>query len=326
MDRKERLRLALAFLAIYVVWGSTYLAIRFAIDTIPPFLMAAMRFLFAGGALYLWARRSAPAPSAAHWRSAAIIGIALLLFSNGGVTWSEQRVPSGIAALLVATVPLWIVLLEWLLYGGSRPGRAVIAGLILGFGGVLLLIGPNPFAGHRNIDLLGVGVLMIATFSWANGSLYSRKAKLPESQLMAAAIEMLAGGFALLVAGMASGELKRLDFAAVTLRSWLSVAYLSVFGSILAYTAYIWLLRVTTPSRVATYAYVNPIIALLLGWGFAGEKVSPQVFLAAGVIVFAVVLIITSRSRTGSVNTISSKPKTVSSGGLAKKTLAEANT
>lgn len=298
MEGKEnRLRLVLAFAAIYIVWGSTYLAIRLAIDTIPPFLMAGMRFLAAGGVLYLWARRSAPAPTLIHWRSAAIIGVSLLLFSNGGVTWSEQRVPSGIAALLVATVPLWIVLLEWLLHGGDRPRNAVLAGLALGFGGVLLLIGPNPFHSHQSIDLLGVGALMFATFSWANGSLYSRKAKLPESQLLAAAMEMLMGGLALSVVSFATGDFHRFDPAAVTTRSWLSLAYLSVFGSIISFTAYIWLMRTTTPSRVATYAYVNPIIALLLGGLFAGESITGQVLVAAGVIVFAVVLIITSRGK-----------------------------
>lgn len=301
MDGKEKFRKVLAFAAIYIVWGSTYLAIRFAIETIPPFLMAGMRFLTAGGALYLWMRsRGVKAPSLVEWRSAAIIGVALLLCSNGGVTWAEQRVPSGVCALVVATVPMWIVLLEWLLHGGARPARGVAAGLILGFAGVLLLIGPNPFFNHQSLNLVGVGALIFAAFSWANGSLYSRKAKLPSSQFLAASMEMLAGGLALVIAGAVTGELGRFHPSEVLLRSWLSLAYLSVFGSIISFTAYIWLLQVTAPSRVSTYAYVNPIIALLLGWGFAGERLSPQIFVAASVIVFAVVLIITSRSKTAS--------------------------
>lgn len=304
MDGKERqkLQLVLAFAAIYIVWGSTYLAIRFAIETIPPFLMAGMRFLAAGIVLYTWARwRGAKAASPVEWRSAAIIGVALLLCSNGGVTWAEQRVPSGVAALFVATVPMWIVLLDWLLHGGSRPGRGIAAGLILGFAGVMLLVGPNPFLSLQPLNLAGVGALLFASFSWANGSLYSRKAKLPSSQLLAASMEMLSGGLALVIAGLVSGEWGRFDPAAVTLRSWFSLAYLSVFGSIIGFTAYIWLIQVTAPSRVATYAYVNPIIALLLGWGFAGERLSPQIFVAAGVIVFAVVTIITSRAKSASV-------------------------
>lgn len=298
--RENRIRLALGFAIIYIVWGSTYLAIRFAIETIPPFLMAGMRFLAAGGAMYAWVRPGAQAPTWAHWRSAAIIGIALLLLGNGGVTWAEQRVPSGIAALMVATMPLWIVLLEWQLHKGARPAPATVAGLILGIAGLMLLIGPNPFSGHERIDLAGVAALMIATFSWANGSLYSRKAKLPSSRLLAVSMEMLAGGAALMVAGLIAGEAKGFHPAAVSLLSWLSLAYLAVFGSIVAFTAYIWLLGVTTPSRVTTYAFVNPIIALLMGWGFAGEKLSPQVVAAAGIIVFAVILIITSRSKAGS--------------------------
>lgn len=301
MDRRNStLQVVLAFAAIYLVWGSTYLAIRFAIESIPPFLMAGMRFLVAGGALFLWARRGQPKPTLAQWRSAILIGIALLLFSNGGVTWAEQLVPSGIAALFVAAVPLWITLLEWLLYGGSRPGVAISSGLIVGFAGVLLLIG-NPFAHHEGVDLRGVAALMIATFSWANGSLYSRKADLPSSQFLAASMEMLAGGVALTVVGFATGEYRAFHFASVSVQSWISLAYLSVFGSIVAFTAYIWLLQVTAPSRVATYAYVNPMIALLLGWGFGGETMSPRVFIAAGVIVFAVVLIITARSKSESV-------------------------
>lgn len=296
----NRARVFAAFSIICLVWGSTFLAIRFAIESIPPFLMAAVRFLSAGLLLYPIARRSAPRPSAAHWRSAGIIGIVLFVFGNGFVTWSEQRVPSGIASLFVAMIPLWFVLIEWLKHGSSKPGRDIVAGLALGFAGMLLLTG-NPFSGRHHVDLLGAGALLVSGFCWANGSLYSRKAKLPDSQLLAASMEMLCGGAALLVVATLAGEWKALHPAAITIRSLVSMAYLSVFGSVIAFTAYIYLLRSVSPARVSTYAYINPMIALLLGWAFAGEQMTPQIFIAAGVIIAAVILIITSKSKSTAV-------------------------
>jgi drug/metabolite transporter (DMT)-like permease len=291
-------KLILAFAAIYVLWGSTYLGIRIAIETIPPFLMAGSRHLIAGILLYPWSRlRGAEKPTRTEWKSTAIIGIALLFISNGTVTWSEQRLPSGIAALLVATIPMWIALLAWLGRGGVRPNRGTIMGLIVGFAGVLLLIGPDRLLGHGKIDLVASTALILAGISWARGSLYSRTAKLPSSLLLAASMEMLAGGTALIILSGPSGELTHFDLSAVSLRSWLALSYLLVFGSIIGFTAYAWLFRATAPSRVATYAYVNPVIAILLGWGFAGEQLDPHVFVAAGVIVLAVVLIITSQQK-----------------------------
>jgi drug/metabolite transporter (DMT)-like permease len=291
-------KLILAFAAVYVIWGSTYLGIRVAIETIPPFLMAGSRHLIAGMLLYPWTRsHGAPRPSAPEWKSAAIIGVALLFISNGTVTWSEQRLPSGIAALLVATIPMWIALLGWWGKGGVRPNRGTIAGLIVGFLGVLLLIGPDRLLGHGKIDLVAAAALILAGASWAKGSLFSRTAKLPSSLLQAASMEMLAGGAALLVLSGLSGELSHFDIAAVSLRSWFAFSFLVVFGSLIGFSAYAWLFRATTPSRVATYAYVNPVIAILLGWGFAGEELDTHVFVAAGVIVLAVVLIITAQQR-----------------------------
>lgn len=293
-----KLRLVLAFAAVYTIWGSTYLAIRFGIETIPPFLMAGIRFTTAGILLYAWARwRGAKGPTLAEWGSAAIVGAMLLFVANGGITWAEQRVPSGITALLVATVPLWIALMEWLGHGGARPNRRMIAGLVLGLAGVALLIGPDQLFGHRSIDLLGIGVIMIANFSWAGGTLYSRKAKLPSSPLLATSMEMLSAGAMLLLTGALTGEFGAFNPVAVSLRSWLSVFYLALFGSIIGLTAYFWLLRAATPSRVSTYAYVNPVIALLLGWGLAGEQLTSHVFAAAGVIILAVLLIITSQPK-----------------------------
>ena len=291
-------KLILAFAAVYTIWGSTFLGIRIAIDTIPPLLMAGIRFTGAGVLLYVWARaRGAKAPTLTEWRSAAIIGAALFFISNGGVSWSELRVPSGITALLVSTVPFWFVTMEWLWHGGARPTRKIVLGLIIGLSGVLLLIGPGQLSGRGSIDLVGVGVLMIANFSWATGSLYARRAKLPSSQLLAAGMQMGAGGVILLIVSLLTGEIGGFDPAAVTLISWLALSYLLVFGSIVGFTAYTWLLRATTPSRLATYAYVNPVIAILLGWGFGGEKLTLQMLAAAVVIILAVVLIMTGRSK-----------------------------
>ncbi len=298
MQQASRSRLIAAFAAVYVVWGSTYLAIRFGVETIPPFMMAGMRFVFAGIALYAWARfRGALPPTRIEWRSAAIIGTLLLFVGNGGVTWAEQRVPSGITALLVATVPMWIVLIDWLWYGAVRPRPGAVAGIIVGLIGVVMLIGPDQLFGHNRIDLGGVGVLMVACVSWAVGSLYSRTAVLPASPLMATSMEMLAGSVVLFIAAAFNGEFQRFDPAAVSLRSWLSVGYLSVFGSIIGFTAYVWLLRVAHASRVATYAYVNPVIAIFLGWSLAGEQFAVQMLVAAAIIILAVVLIITNQSK-----------------------------
>lgn len=291
------IRIILAFLAIYLIWGSTYLAIRFAIETLPPFLMAGTRFILPGALLYGWLRwRGTPAPAPVHWRSAAIIGALLLFVGNGGVTWAEQLVPSGVTALLVSTVPLWFVLQDWLWHGGTRPTVGMITGLGLGFIGVVLLIGPGELLGGHTISLAGVGVLMVATISWSGGSLYSRTAPLPSSPLMSVAMEMLCGGVLLLALGLLTGELPRVDPAAFSIRSLLSLLYLMTFGSLIGFSAYVWLLRVVPASRVATYAYVNPVIAVLLGWALAGEELTGRMLVAAAIIIAGVVVIINRRS------------------------------
>ena len=296
-EQPPRSKVITAFAAVYIVWGSTYLAIRFGVETIPPFMMAGMRFVFAGLLLYGWARvRGAKKATWTEWRSAAIIGVLLLLVANGGVTWAEQRVPSGIAALLAATVPIWIVLLDWVWHGATRPRPGVIAGLVIGFAGVLMLIGPDQLLGHNRMDLAGVGVLLMAAFSWAIGSLYSRKAVLPSSPLLATSMEMLVGAAALFLTSVVSGEVQRFNPASVSTRSWLAVGYLTMFGSIVGFTAYVWVLRVAHASRVASYAYVNPVIAIFLGWSLAGEAFSLQMLVASAVIVAAVILIVTNQS------------------------------
>jgi drug/metabolite transporter (DMT)-like permease len=297
-ERATRARVLLAFAAVYLIWGSTYLAIRFAIETLPPFLMAGSRFLAAGTVLYAWARwRGAAAPSRRHWRSAAIVGGLLLLGGNGAVVWSEQRVASGLAALLVCTVPLWMVVLPGFRPGGTRPPATVLGGVALGLAGVALLVGPGRLAGAEGVDPLGALALIAGSFLWSMGSLYARRAPLPAAPLLGTAMEMLCGGALLLVAGLLTGEVARLDPAAVSPRSALALLYLTVFGSLVAFSAYVFLLRATTPARVSTYAFVNPVVAVVLGWAFAGEPVTSRTLLAAAVIVSGVMLITLRRER-----------------------------
>jgi drug/metabolite transporter (DMT)-like permease len=283
-----------AFATVYLIWGSTYLAIRWAIDTLPPFWMAGTRFLIAGAILYIGLRlRGTPRPASMYWGPTALIGALLLLGGNGGVVWAEQLVPSGLTALLIATVPLWMVLLDWVRPDGVRPRPGVVIGLAAGFAGLLLLVSPGDLAGGSHVHPVGAAVLMLATLSWAIGSLYSRRANLPASPLMATAMEMLTGGVWLLGAGLMSGEWARLELDHVSLQSALSFVYLIVFGSLVGFTAYIWLLRVSTPARVSTYAYVNPVIAVFLGAALADEPLNPRILLAAAIILGAVALITT---------------------------------
>jgi len=280
-------------LAIYIAWGSTYLAIRFAVETIPPFLMAAARFLIAGSILYLFRRlRKDPAPIRIEWRSAAIVGALLLVAGNGSVVWAETRVPSGIAALLVGSAPLWMVLIDALRPGRSRPHGWTIAGVVLGFLGIFVLIGPAQFLGIQgNIDPLGAAALTFAAFIWAVGSLYSRGARLPASPLLGTGMEMLAGGFGLLILGTLTGEWSQLDLAAIAPRSWWGLLYLIVIGSWVGFAAYTWLLRVAPTSLVSTYAYVNPLVAIAMGSWLAAEPVTLRVLVAAAIIIGSVALI-----------------------------------
>jgi len=288
--RASMLHIAIALGAVYVIWGSTYLAIRFAIETIPPFLMAGSRYITAGLLLYGWSRlRGAPKPEGVHWRSALIVGAALLLMGNGGVVWAEQRVSSGLAALLICTEPLWIVLLVWRRSRGEKPNARVLAGLALGFVGLLILVRPGSTSG--GIDLLGVAAVLIASLSWAWGSLYSQKARLPSSPLLSTGMQMLCGGALQLLTAVALGEPARFDPAQVSGKSLLALGYLIVFGAIVAFTAYVWLLKAAPPVLVSTYAYVNPVVAVFLGWAFASEPLTGTTLIAAAVILTGVALI-----------------------------------
>ena len=292
--RASMLQVAVALGAVYLIWGSTYLAIRFAIETIPPFLMAALRYLAAGAMLYAWSRlRGAPRPRLVHWRPAVALGGLLLLLGNGGVVWAEQRVSSGLAALLVSTEPLWIVLFVWMRDHG-RPAGRVLLGLLLGLAGLVLLVRPGSTGG---IDPLGIAAVMVASVSWAWGSLYSQRAKLPPSPLLGTAMQMLGGGGLLLLASALTGEPARFHLAAVSMRSALSLGYLVVFGALIAFTAYVWLLRVAPPVLVSTYAYVNPLVAVFLGWAVAGEPITRGTLIAAAVILAGVALISSSQGR-----------------------------
>jgi len=287
-----------AFGLVYALWGSTYLGIRFAVETIPPFLMAGARFLIAGGILYVWARaRGAPRPAPAHWRSALVIGGLLLVLSNGGVTWAEQWVPSGITSLLVCTAPLWMVALDWLLFDGERPGPAIAAGLLVGLLGVVLLVGPRDIVHGGGVDRAGAAVLFAAPVFWAYGSLWSRRAPLPSSPILAIGMEMVAGGALLCGLALATGEIASFHPSAVSARSFAALLYLIVFGALIGFTAYLWLLRVTTAAKVSTHAFVNPVIAVILGWAVAGEPVTTRMLLASAVIIAAVTLITLARAR-----------------------------
>lgn len=281
-----------AFAAVYLIWGSTYLAIRFAIDTMPPLSMAAVRFAIAGALLYVWMRgRGAPAPTRAQWKDAAVAGTLLLAGGNGAVVVAEQWVPSGLVALLVAAVPLWLVLLDAVVGSRARPGSRATLGLVVGFGGVALLTGsPGAGAGGPR-ELLGALLVLGGALAWAGGSLYSRYAQAPPRPRMFVAMQMLAGSVPLAVLAVAFGELGRIDPGAISARSWWALAYLIVFGALVGYTAYIWLLSVSTPALVGTYAYVNPVVALLLGWWLADEPLTFRSLAAAAIILGSVVVI-----------------------------------
>jgi drug/metabolite transporter (DMT)-like permease len=284
----------LALATVYVLWGSTYLAMRLAIVTIPPFLMAATRHLTAGVSLYAFARlRGAPRPQAVHWRSAAIIGGLLLLLGNGGVVWAEQRVSSGMAALLICSEPMWIVLFAWMRRDGRRPSPLVVAGLVLGMAGLVLLVRPG-HGGDAAVDRWGALVVLIASISWAAGSLYVQRATLPSSPLLATSMQMLSGGALLGVAGALAGEPARLSLSQVSAGSAMAVLYLIVFGSLIGYTAYTWLLRSASPVLVSTYAYVNPVVAVFLGWLLVHEPVTGGMLLGAAIILAGVALITTA--------------------------------
>ena len=285
----------MAFAAVYVVWGSTYLAIRIGIESFPPLILAGLRHITVGLFLYpILRRKTGIRPTAANWRTAVVTGGLLLFVGNGGVSWAEQTVPSGIAALLVATVSLWLVIVDWLRPGGVKPAPRVAMGLLMGFAGLALLVGPAHLGGSERVDPRGAAVLVVASLAWACGSLYSKHGGMPTSAMLGVAMQSFAGGAILLVAGLFAGEFHALHLGAILLRSWLALAYLMVFGSGMGFSAYIYILHKSTAARVATYAFVNPVVALFLGWLIAGETITLRTVIAAAVILTAVILVITA--------------------------------
>ncbi|GGF00271.1 EamA family transporter [Hymenobacter cavernae] len=288
--------LLLAFALVYIIWGSTYLGIRFAIESMPPLLMAGTRHLLAGLLLYgfMWWRGDTPAPTASNWLTALIIGVCLLAFGNGGVTLGEQYLPSSLAALLVATVPMFLALLGWLSGVSARPTLWVSLGLSLGLAGVYLLAS-TPGTSHVSLPghkAMGVGCVLTAAVLWSVGSLYSKRKQASASPFVAGGMQMICGGLVMLVAGFLHGEATGFTLANVTAKSWLAFGYLVLFGSLLAFTAYIWLLRAVEPALAGTYAFVNPVVAVVLGWAFADEVLNVQMLGGATLIVAAVGLVV----------------------------------
>jgi drug/metabolite transporter (DMT)-like permease len=295
-----RVKIWAALLAVYLIWGSTYLAIRYAVETLPPFLMAGTRFLLPGMLLYAWRRLAGdPPPSATQWRAAAVVGLLLLLGGNGLVSWAEQHVASGIAALLIGSVPVWMVLIEALRPGGTRPSTLAVVGLLAGFGGIALLVGPTQVGGSlaTGINPAGALALLGAALLWSLGSVYSRGANLPASSLQSTGMQMLTGSAGLFLVGALAGEPGNLDLTAVSARSWLALVYLTLGGSLGGFVAYAWLLRNAPVALVSTYAYVNPLVAILLGNWLAAEPLTFRILAAALVILGSVALINTSKTR-----------------------------
>jgi len=281
-----------AFAAVYIIWGSTYLGIKYAIETLPPFLMAGIRFIIAGGLLFgiAWFKTDEK-PTLKQWKDSSIIGALLLLCGNGIVVWAEHFIDSGTAALLITLEPIWVLLLLWVLQNKKPTGKMVIA-MLIGLTGMFLLTGATSMtSGFQKVDMRGVIGISFSTLAWAFGSLYSLKADIPKSSVMATGMQMLTGGVMLLIVAVFMGEFQSVDIASFSSKSLLAFAYLTFFGSIIGYTAYSFLLKRAHPNQVSTYAYVNPVIAVFLGWFLANEKVTSQTVIASVLLIGAVVVI-----------------------------------
>jgi drug/metabolite transporter (DMT)-like permease len=300
VDARRRPAVWVALAALYLIWGSTYLGIEVAMRTLPPLLMLSLRFLVAGAVLWLLVGRG-QRPTLRHWRAAAVIGAALLLFGNGGVALAQETIDTGTVALIVGSVPLWLALLDRV-FLGQRLAPAAVAGLVVGFGGVAFLAG-----GVGGGSLGGAALVLVASLAWAAGSLYARRAAAPRRPLTGAALQMLVGGVLLGLAGLARGEAGQVDPAAVSGESVAALVYLIAFGSLVGFSAYVWLLRNAPTSLVGTYAYVNPVVAVALGTLVLGEPLDARVLLGGGAILAAVILIVSARpiaapaARTGAV-------------------------
>lgn len=290
----SRAKVIAAFAAVYVIWGSTYLAIRYAIETIPPFLMMGVRSVTAGLALYLWSRRKGAKLSRGEIRPLLILGILFFLLGHGLLSWAQKTVASGLAAVLIASDPLWIALIESFAIKSFHLSRKQIAGLVFGFGGVSLLFLPSDSNAFQ-MDPIGAIVILLSAIFWAAGAVYSRVARLPKSSLLTSGIELIIGGIFLCAAAVVLGELNEFRISDVSSRSLIALVYLIVFGSVVTFTAYVWLLTVTTATKVATHTYVNPVIAVLLGWLVADEHFTVRMLIASAVIVTSIYLMLQSK-------------------------------
>lgn len=295
----SRSAFVLAYAAIYLIWGSTYLGIRITLEAMPPFLMAGARFVLAGSLLLAFLKfRGAPWPTLQQWRINAVIGTLLLLGGNGLVVWAELTIPSGLTALLIGIGPLFIVLTEWAWPGGTRPTVITFVALIVGFFGVTWLAAPWESASSGRLDPAGVIAILGACIFWALGSIYSRHAKHGADPFIASSLQMLGGGAALSLVALLHGDFHQLDLRAITPRAWGALAYLVGIGSLGGFSTFVWLMKHSAPARVATYAYVNPVVAVILGWLILGEPITPRTLVASAIIVAAVAIITTEKSRT----------------------------
>ena len=292
-------RVVLALMCVYLFWGGTYLGMKFAIETIPPFLMAGLRFSLAGWVLYAVVRlRGEPRPALVEMRNAGIAGALMLVCGNGVVAMAEQTVPSSIASLLIATTPLWITGITAVLER-KKPGLGSVAGIVMGLAGVAVLVWNPGSSGAHGASLWGIVAIIVASVAWSSGTVVSRRARMPKAPLLATAIQMIVGGALLLVVAAVHGDFVGFSFAQVSRNSWIAMGYLIIFGSMLGYTAYVWLFRNTEPSIAATYAYVNPVVAMLVGWLLAGEQLGANALIAAVIIIASVVVITRFRGGAG---------------------------
>jgi len=290
--------LVLNFMAVYFLWGGTFFAMRLGVEAIPPLILAGIRHFTVGILFYPLLRwKTGQKPNRRQWTTAAISGVLLMCLGNGGVCWAERTVPSGIAALLVATVTLWIVIVDWLRPGGVRPSARVLFGTALGFAGMVILVGPMQIGKAGRVDPVGAIILIVASLAWACGSLVAKHGEMPSAPLLGVAMQGLWGGGLLWVIGFCNGEVAQFHPSTVPLRSWLAVAYLLVCGSVIGFSSYLYILKNSTAARVGTYAFVNPMVALAIGWLLGGEGMSSRTALAAGVILTAVVMVISAPHR-----------------------------
>ncbi len=308
--RPAKWKILLAFATIYFVWGSTFLAIRVGVREVPPFLLAAIRFTVAGVVLYAWMRlKRIPAPSRREWASATLLGAIIFLLDYGALFWAEQRVPSGIAAVVLATIPVFIAILDIAFLRTHRLTLRLSGALLLGLAGVAVLMNNSVSLGEAPVDRLGALALLLASVSWSVATILTRKLRLPSSKAMSSAAQMLTGGVQLFIVAWIIGETKGFRFAAVSTETWLALSYLIVAGSLAGFTAYVWLLHYESPTRVGTYAYVNPVVAVAIGYFFGGETVGPRTLLGTALILVSVISInlgrnlLTQRSARVHVNT-----------------------